>query len=272
MYTPREGRVDCIMTYAERVAPLQTLPVLLYETLAEDVDFKRHETRKIARFISDEGEYGARIVTTGEHHGMPVAHIVAAIFTEDFSTRLTARVEMDRLDHYIALVDELARGDRLMLGTRRRRIAYRPPAGWHPVPGLFLEVGLFPPDYPRRHSCIVAFPAEPLQAAQDPKDVQERHDERVGICRLERTCTEVITRNKLRGEEWRSLHTMLDGKRMRRHLVILRDRLYCYTLRLETLDEEAGSEHEAFMDMVGSVEPIPPVRHASAPHPSLWID
>src|SRR5580765_7972971 len=83
-YVPREGKAYCTMTYVERVSPVRSLRYLLYRVLDEEPEFVTKEVFQPARFLSLEGEYGARIVVKGESRGVPIAFVVAALFTEDF--------------------------------------------------------------------------------------------------------------------------------------------------------------------------------------------
>lgn len=273
-YVPREGKAHCVLTYAERITPVHSLPYLLYRVLDDEPAFTREETLQIARFVSQEGEYGARIVVKGECQGARIAICVAALFTETFSTRLVARIEEPYLDESIELVTTLAQQDRLELGVRRRRVAFQPPPNWHPVGGD-LEVSLFPPDYPKPRCVITVYPADP-QAMRNMRTYIEEHDRRVGIPASEDSrVTEIFTPRGLRGELLRTVHPMPGAGKMVRYLVVLSDGQYRYSAKMEAL-QQPGLEPmvETLMNMVGTIESIPtPTLTRVAPVTvAHWID
>ncbi len=262
MYSPREGRLDCVMTYQERVTPLRSFPALLQDVLAEDPEFQLVEKSRIRRFVTDEGEYGARIVARGTYHGRPIGHVLASVFADDFCTQLSARATAEHLDEYTALVEDLSMHDRLGLGVRRRRVGFTPPKGWHPSPGFALEIALLPPDYPRIHASITVYPAEPW--GFDPHQYQRVHDERVGLPpgeELEQLARTAAWKGgkPLEGSEWRSRRSLPgDAGKMLRCFVVLKDERYVYAAKLEAMeDDHFGELHEAFVQTVGSIEPIP---------------
>jgi hypothetical protein len=273
MYAPLDGRLGGYLTYAERVSPIRSLATMLEETIAEDEEFERTKTFGIGRFITDEGEYGGRIAATGMHHGIPIAHVVVSVFAEDFCTRLTARVGAARLEEYAALLTTLATGDRLALGKRRRRVAFRPPPGWHAVPGLTLDLEFFPPDYPRERVCIVVFAAEPLEF-RDPEALQREHDARLGLAPVDSQSRNVRNRRSLPGHVHRSIHVLPDGQgTMVRDLAILRGNEYSYRVRMEALQEHKRELHQLnFEGVVNSIEPIPSPRLIRGAHPSFVSD
>jgi hypothetical protein len=257
---PRSEPTGCVLTYAERLVPLRSLRAHLRETMAEDPGFRPGRLYASTRFVTGEGEFGAHAMVTGERHGQPIAHIVAAVFAEDFSTRLAARItDLDRLSEYRELVAELARGDRLGLGIRRRRHAYRPPPGWHLVPQPDLDAAFFSPGYPEPRSCIIVSPAEPITLSpRSPKEWLDELDRRRGLpAGRETVLPPPPTRHdNLVGEEWRSERDVGVGK-MVRYLVVLRDDHYFYPLRLETLEHPGiVEEHLVLLETAGTVESL----------------
>jgi hypothetical protein len=278
MYSPPTGRVHCVMTYEEIVTPLRTLPELIRETCDGDAEFEPLEPGPSVSSVTNEGEYAGRMIIRGRHHGRPIAHIVSAIFAEDFSTRLAARVEMDHLQDSIRLVDELTLGDRLALGVRRRRCRYTPPRGWHPLPGLGLEITFVPPDYPRTDAGITVSPAEPLETTLDPLQVEHDNDARAAVTAGPgRT---VMTRPEkmgvpLSGEEWTLIRPHANGPgKLVQHLVVLRDSRYMYSAKLDAVETDGFEAlDEAFVAMMGSIEGIPIAREtAAAPTFEMWND
>ena len=279
VYVPREGQLDCVITYVERLSPLRSLPALVRETLASDPEFNVGEVFMTNRFVTLEGEYGARVTVTGLHHGKPAAHIVAGVFVEDFSTRLTARVEdLSRLVEYEELVHELAIHDRLALGARRRRVAFQPPEGWHLVPDMGLDVIFFSPEYPRTPACIIVSPSDPITPTNNPKGLLEIVDEHRGLPPPEgATVQPLATRANLEGEVWRTTRALPGAPApMVRYQAILTDAYY-YTLRLESLDnEDLAPQVEVFVKTAGSVESLPlaveQAQGTAAPTFDMWSE
>lgn len=286
LYARRPGpvHVHCVMSYQERVTPVRSFPTLLNAVLADDPEFQLVSKNKITRFVTDEGEYAAMITANGTYRDRKIAHIVASVFAEDFCTLLDARVEAEYLEAHAAMVFQLAKTDRLGLGVRRRRYGFSPPPGWHPVPGLGLEVVLLPPDYPSIHAAITIYPAEPIHGGIDPHLLQNIHDERVGISNDDEVCQAAFTpdwkRGKgLGGEEWTTRRSLpgdaLAGKILR-YFVVLRDERYYYAAKLETVDgPHADKLHETFVSTIGTIEPLPEanVARTSASDPfSMWIE
>ena len=268
------------MTYRERVTPIRSFPKLLHEALAEDAEFEIGEKSKITRLYTDEGEYAALIVVRGMFRGRAIAHIVSAVFADDFSTLLDARVEAEFIDEYSQLVLELTKADRLELGIRRRRYGFVPPAGWHPIPGIGLEIALVPPNYPALHASITMYPAQPLVDAQDPHEYQNLHDERVGLGPAEEIKNLAMVgpaERELRGEEWRTTRALPnDQGKIVRHQVVLRDERYLYVAKLEALEgDELEALHRAFSETVGTIEAIPlplSARSTNSTLTGMWSD
>jgi hypothetical protein len=258
LYSPREGNLHCVMRYRERVTPLRSFPKLLDEVLVEDVEFVPEERNKITRFVTDEGEYAALIVVRGTFRNRRIGHVVTAIFADDFSTLLDARVEGDFVDRYAQQLLALTKTDRLDLGVRRRRLGFKPPAGWHPIIGLALDVALLPPDYPKLHASITVNAAYPLANGIPPYEHQVLHDVHVGLGRGADTRKIAMTAG-LRGEEWEMIRTLPNnGGRIVRYLVVLRDGRYTYSAKLEAFEGPGLRDlHEIFSTTVGTFEAIP---------------
>jgi len=274
MYMPRATSSGFVITYAERVTPLRSLVTHVRETLQSDPGFEVEQVFMVARFLTLEGEFGARVLIRGKRHDQPVAHVVAAVFVEDFSTRITARItDLDRVDELVTMVTQLAQHDQLGLGVRRRRrFMFLPPPGWHVVPGIGLEVALFAPEYPRSHACIVVSPAEPISAStRHPKVMLEEQDARQGLPPASEVATRLLdTRTTLLvAEEWTSTRSLAVG-RMIRYLAVLHDANFYYMVRLEALEHPGlGAQHQAFIELVGSVESLPSGHQATSAGSSL---
>ena len=276
IYTPRTGAVQCVMTYRERVRPVRAFPKLLHDVLAADPELVIEEKNKITRFITDEGEYAALIVVRGHFRGRPIGHVVAAIYTEEFTTLVDARVETAVIDEYAQRVLELVKSDRLELGLRRRRVAFKPPAGWHVIPGTGLDVTLLPPDYPKVHASITVEPAHPLAQGFDPHEFAALHDQAVGLVGGSET-RKLAEVNLLHGDEWEMVRPLPDGQgKLVRHLVVLRDERYTYAAKLEALEgNQLPNLMTAFHDLVRSFQPVPAPLQARNDRGSIfeiWTD
>lgn len=280
IYMPRE-EPGCVLSYAERLSPLRSIRAQLREVMADDPGFRPEKAFPNVRFVTDEGEFGSHTMALGARHGQQVAHIVASVFAEDFATQLAARVtDIGRLDQFRELVAEIARADRLNLGIRRRRYAFRPPPSWHLVPEMSLDAAFFAPNYPKTRSCIVISAAEPIQlTANTPKEWLDELDRRRGLLPADETAlAPTPTRQQeLESEQWKSVRDVGIGK-MVRYLVVLRDDRYFYPLRLEALDHEGiEAEHMTLLETAGTVESLrTPVITASGEVPTeaftMWED
>lgn len=276
MYMPRDPTPGCVLTYSERVSPLRSLAAHVRETLETDAEFEPTAVFTTARFLTLEGEYGARAVIKGHRGQQPVAHVIAAVFADDFSTRVTARItDLARLDEYIAMVVRLARHDRLGLGIRRRRYMFQPPSGWHAVPGIGLELAFYPPEYPKRRACLVVSPAEPIAlSGGHPRSTLADQDVRQGLSPvLAETSMPLATRSALlKGELWRSSRALPGAGKMVRSLAVLMDGRYYYALRLEALAETGDADDQILIQTAGSVEPLPVATPVTQDSLALWQD
>lgn len=280
MLSPRVDRVHTVITYAERAVPVRSFPAVVQAVVADDSEFIETGRRHVQRMITNEGEYAASIVVTGTYRGQPIAHVIACIYTEMFHTLLAARTEADYLDETERLVLDLVREDRLSLGVRRRRVGFVPPKGWHPVPGIDLEMVLLPPEYPKIHGSITMYAAEP--AGFDAYGYQKTHDARVGLpAPLDESHIEITVPNKtaqpLRGSEWSTVRELPGGGKMIRRFAVLRDERYVYATKLEALDHDGVQHlHDAFLDTLATIEPIPHAHKGDALRDSsvfeIWND
>lgn len=267
---PRDEQLPgCVMQYQERMIPQRSLWSLVREVLSFDAGLKVTSVGAVECFVTDEGEYAAMVRVSGVHAEQPVAHLVGAIFGEDFSTLLDARVrDVAQLETYRQLVLELMRKDRLCLGMRRRRVLFMPPPGWRAV-GRGLATALYPPDYPRTLSCIVVSPAEPIGSGDlDVYQQCQRQDAQRGLLPVPEQPDEepqtLVTPSGLSGQLWREVRAAPGGLLVARDLAVLSDDTYLYVVRLDSSPHAELAAHRAVLaGVIHSLRRIQPASHLS---------
>jgi len=250
----------------QRVTPLRAFPAIVADVLSQNQHFVPVHTNAGQRFLTDEGEVAAATVVTGTDRGRGVTHVIAAVFAEDFYNVFDGRVtDSDGVAAMKQTVHELATRHRLHLGHRRRRFYFRPIDDWHVVRGLYLDVAMFPIEYPRRVSVIQVWAAIPVGAEGTALAIEEidRQDRDAGLV-LEPgqpLGASPIRTPLLAGHEWRRRLAGPGGLQFVRQFVELRDARYIYRLRLDGNEhDELGRHRELFKQVIGSVEPIAAVR------------
>jgi hypothetical protein len=278
MAAPDDPSDRAILTYQERLTPVRSIKVTAREIIATDPAFQLKEEYRIKRFLTMEGEYGAYMSVSGVREDKPTVYCFASVMTEYFNTKLVVRGELAQLDPIAALVMDLAQRDRLGLGLRRRRIGFTPPKDWHPIPGLGLDMVLLPPDYPHTHASITVYPAVPVELAIHPLLFQREHDARIGLPAMLDSYGAARTRStkrntSLHGREWTSRRPLPNGQgEFVRYLVVLRDRFYFYSTKLEALaGPRLDNLHQVFVDMMGTIEAVPQPTTEVRPS-SIWDD
>ncbi len=272
---PRQEEVPgCIIRYTERMVPQRSLWALVKEVLAFDAEFKVAAVEPVDCFLSDEGEHAAAVYVSGTAGGRPMAHMVGAIFAEDFSTLVDGRIrDTTRAESYRSVIRTLIQQDRLSLGMRRRRLLFIPPADWHAV-AFGLGTALYPPEYPRLLSCIVVSPAEPRSNGDfDIVAQRQREDARRGLQVIvgpDAAPTTHTTANGLLCTRYRSTYKAPDQTVVVRDLAVLRDDYYLYTLQLDATQHGRIDAHrKQFLDLVESVRPVP--RSTATLRPLPWM-
>lgn len=247
------GREEGYIEYSERLRPVRRVLVLAaQEPLLPG--FAGRRVGPIQRFVTDEGEYAAFVVVEGSWRGIPAECALAYVFGDDFYNRIAGVAGIATgADRIGETVRDIARHDAQFLGQRRRRrFVYEPPTNWQAL-NVNLETTWFPLDYPRHEVSITVQPAVPAEPGVlvaliaglgadisiGPDDGRSSPPNRFSLC----------------GQLWRRDQLRKQSPPLHVDVVILRDDTFYYPLRY--LGASEGPDRERFVDLVGSVEPIP---------------
>jgi hypothetical protein len=221
--------------YRERVRPIRSIA----ELVRAQCDASRFSVERIAgpeAIVTAEGEHGALVTIDGMHDGVVAQRTIGYVFADDFYAHVSGLAfARERFAPVAEAVRRLTLGDTHMLGIRRRRFQYRPPAGWRrsAQPSLFHDVWA-PPGGDGTITVCPALPAgSPLAALGSPDDAEP-----------------VVTR-RLAGPAWTT-----HAERSRR-LVVLNDGRYQYPLLLECAASSWSEHVTCFDEVVESAEPVP---------------
>lgn len=283
------GGDGCVLRYCERLSPIRSLRSLVRASLAAHPGFRPASLGPPQRLRTAEGEYAALVTVRGsgtDGASPTVALIVGAIFAEDFSTLLEAEVSRDSdVPIYQAELAKMLAADELALGVRRRRYYFYTPTGWRQVRDG-LNVLLYPPDYPEPHAYIRLEPADPRRE-RDPLQLLAAEDAQHGLRpMLPRDGfavpppTSISTQHGLLGEISCTYNMAPHGETLVRHLVVLRDSVYHYVLRLEALAAEVLPQHlDVLCKLADTIEPIAEAAPQDPSAPSegvtpagLWVE
>jgi len=245
--------------YRERVRPLVRASVVVEKLLSRFPQFGNVSVSRPEMLVTSEGEYAAHVVVSGTMDGKPAQRDVGLVFGDDFYSMLSGLcVVSEEFAAFTRAVKLLVKMDSLALGVRRRRYLYTPPADWQGlVRGFTTEWS--PVDFPRNHSLIHVFPANPL--GDEPARVLENmlaEDEAGGfVLEGQRGPEPIASLHGLSGLAWKIVGRFGDKPRSFRDLVVFKDPRYLYSLRLETMQEERAAERQLFLEVARSVHPIP---------------
>lgn len=259
MLVPRSGAVA--IRVDQRLVPLRNFSAAITFALSRTPAFTTVESAPGERFLTDEGEVAAITTIIGQERGTSVTRVIAAVYAEDFYNLFDGRVPGADTGEMRTIVRDLAKRHRLHLGARQRRFFFRPIDGWHRVTGLYLDVAMFPAEYPKRVSVIQVWAAVPvhMESGAPAIDELDRADRTAGLT-LEpgQQLAAIPMRTRtLAGHEWRRRLTGAGGLRFVRHFVEMRDARYVYRLRLDCNEHDEVERHRGlFRSVVGSVEPI----------------
>jgi hypothetical protein len=260
-FTHPEGQEVGAIFYRERVQPLLRAGAILRGILGQLPGFVAEETGRSERLVTHDGEHGVLVTVTGTQHGLPAQRDFGFVFGDCFFSSvggLCLRRELRA--EFTALVRELCRRDVHALGVRRRRFWYAPPVGWQPL-GHGLATEWLAPDYPRSHTTLMVYPANPIallgkvSLASTGAALAES-----GHLIEEQGQPETVTsqlglsgqRQELRGKTGA-------GATLLRDTVVLADGRYTYAIELTSGDPDGWSSSRALLTtLVESIEPVPP--------------
>lgn len=268
---PRAG--DTAIRVEQRVTPLRDIGWILRDVMVRNPELLVTSWSRAERFYTDEGEPAVLAVLAGTERGAPISHAVAVVYAEDFYNTFDGRTPSADATQLRGLVMDIAKRHRLYLGERRRRFYFRPIDDWHLVPGLDLDVAMFPAEYPQRISVIQVWPAMPLRLEVGSAiDEIDRADRDAGLV-LEPNQPlgpSAIRTSRLAGQEWRRRLAGAGGLVFSRHVVELRDDRYVYRLRFDCNAHDDVRRHgQLFKAVVGSVEPLPAATAVAAAEAEL---
>lgn len=274
LFTPADDDGREAIFYRERVRPLLPIEALVDDLLARHPEFSAPEVTRKEQLITYEGEYAVLITIRGTFDGKPAQSDLGFVLTDDFYAATSAFTRAperfaDATDRARALVLR----DRQMLGVRRRRFLYSPPAGWHGVPHEFVI------DWRADDALITVWPATPLGGGDGRSALDELlSDERAQGFELHGSVgpEPLQSQHGLKGHAWEIIGRFGAQPILYRDIVVFEDRRYLYFLRLQSVNLETRPAHrQIFADVVRSAQPIPESRQATyAPDLSLllhWI-
>ena len=260
LMAPREDAAAGLIRYTERVRPVRR-PLDAALSLTTPADHAITGVSTPEPFVTTEGEYGSLVVVDGTLGDQPVQRTIAVVFADDFYS-LTVGVAFRR-EHFAriaATVAEVARGDAHMLGIRRRRFLYQPPAGWQGLAAGPYQAHWFPGDYPRNASMLTAYPALPATAGNaQVASLLVQHLEAAGIeLAALGEPTAVASGSHLSGRWW----SAEAGDGAVHDLVFFEDDRYLYPLVLQSpvaaLAANRGLLREVIASPSRSTSPIQP--------------
>jgi hypothetical protein len=247
---PPAGERAGSIRYAERLRPLRRM-VDIVASLPVPAGYVAKEMSGPEALVTAEGEYAAIMTCPGVLDGAPVERTIGCVFVDDFYSLVGGVAWQPELGPVMReKVRQLVVCDRHLLGVRRRRFVHRKPPGWHGLLVPPYHAYWFAHDYRRNGGLMSVFPAVPepaelvttrlLLGANVPAD----YDLAGGVA--------VNARAGLSG----TLHQTSD-LRTATSVAVLQDDRYAYPLLLSTSPARQEQHRALFLELVGSVEPIP---------------
>ena len=241
--------------YSERVRPLLRAAAVL-DALAADPSFRVTRRGPIEQLCTYEGEYAALVELDGLLDGVPAQRAIGLVFGDDFYAQISGLARLPSAFAEIrAVTRDLVLRDRHLLGLRRRRYLFTPPAGWHACERSPLHTHHYPPDYPRDDVELIAYPALP-RALLDAADLAQAPQVLLppGGAAVQAVLARHAAGNAtLTGESWQCLTAA--GRH--RDVVLLGDDLYVYPLSVEAPDARMPLGRAALQAVAQSVSPLP---------------
>jgi hypothetical protein len=174
--THPEGKAVATIAYRERARPLLRLGAMVRSILARTPGWAATKVASHERLETIEGEHAALVTLAGTQDGVPAQRDLGFTFGDDFVSSVGGLCFREAaFRDQTTLVRELTRYDSHVLGIRRRRFEYDPPAGWQPVSLPGQAVDWLAPEYPRQRVSLTVHAASPhalvdntsLDAVQD---------------------------------------------------------------------------------------------------------
>jgi hypothetical protein len=262
--------------YFERVRPVKRMSEVVAFVVERDPAFRSVAVRDATPLVTSEGEHGAWVAVIGTRDGSPAAHLIGAVFGDDFVAVLdTLVVVTSRAAFLEHVAREILLGVSLGLGARRRRYLYRPPPGWRGLP-MGLVAHWYPPDFPSNPTSLAVAPAEPsadgvagvfdgFLASETARGhaLHDRFDE-----------AEIVTDAGLSGKLWSfSMRTAGRDELSYRDLAAFAAPPYVYSLRMETSAARVAEHRAIFAAVARTVTPVPaPGERHAFNHPTPPAD
>jgi hypothetical protein len=256
--------------YRDQQRPLRRARDIV-AALPVPADWRADGDVTLERLLTHEHEHAVFATVAGRVGERPARRSVGIVALDDTYAVVDGMAAGDDLDALERTVRDLTLADSHMLGERRRRFVYRPPA-WRgflvrPHHAYWLSHG-----YPRDGIYMVVFPAQPRalfpgDAAALVGSLNQHKGWSHGPLRP-RT-DEIPNVHGLSGLELEA--DVKDGAtEVTRLFVVLEDQRYFYPLLLEAPVARLGSCSQTFRAVVASVEPIPgALRPAVVTH---WVE
>lgn len=259
--------------YRERLRPLQSVAAILRDRAA-DTRFRVTNLGPVQPLVTNEGEHAAIVDIAGVLEAppgggppQPLARSLGFIFGDDWYSEVAGVATRPELAASMSdWVRRLVTDSQLMLGVRRRRYDYTPPATWHGYTRLPLFMTWFPPDHPRIPTSITVYPALPIAAPVD--EAPHFGMLRIGPPSTAELVAEAapaagIRTGSLAGQRWELSVRDEQGRSMQRTMILLRDERYLYTTYLDrdaATATDSDPELRAYAELVTSIQPVPTPR------------
>ena len=255
---PPQGRGR--VRFHDRLPP-RPFAAIVDELLGREPSFRRDLVGPVTRLVTEEGEHAAWVTLAGHDPAGSVRRWIGAVLCDEFVAAI------DGLSRDPELDEIMNRATRWMLlhssfglGVRRRRYLYEAPEGWQGLPSGLVTTW-YPPDFPRRRSMLVVYPAEPSRDdAQTTFDQLFADEEQRGF--VQTGALEVsscVAASQVGGllfsyaGAWPS-----EDAPLRRRVAVLTDGRYRYVMRHEAVAGGPGAGDGALLVAAArTVEPLP---------------
>lgn len=240
-----------VITYRERCRPLRKITDVVADLLAKDTATRWDALPPVEALFTDEGEFAAFVRVTGTRDGASLELAVGVVYGDDFYSLLIASGA-----NLWKVARDLLVADAHVLGVRRRRYVFTPPAGWAGIAVLMHAIYLAP-EFPARAGTISIYPAVPRKSGSTPAAdalfalqsnpiIQFTGEPVAGAFELQNP-------NGLSGR----MQEFRDSTGRVRVVVVLEDLTYIYTMWLDTTSAHREADVELLRAIASSVKPLP---------------